>query len=251
MNLYYELLGHPVFTWEDVAQYYDNVNSAHSALTRLMDQNLAVKIRNNLYTCISGETGSPVANRFQIACAVTNTAYISHHTAIEYYGLSEQVYYEVYVSSETRFREFEFDGYSYKYVPSRIRSGIEKVQYSGGVRVTDMERTLLDSINDMDRISGIEEVVSFIRAIPGVNEKKMRLYLTEYGRQFLFQKTGYMLESYGDLEIEDDFYTFCQEHIGKSKRYLSNDIKNGIYNQKWKMVIPDAVEFSKNGEYGE
>lgn len=248
MNLYYELLGHPVFTVEDVAKYYDNINSARSAIKRLLAQELIVKIRNNLYTCISGETGSPVASRYQIACAVTSTAYISHHTAIEYYGLSDQVYYEVHVSSETRFREFEFDGYTYKYIPARIKSGVEEVGYSGGVRVTDMERTLADSIYDMDRISGIEEVISFIRSVRRMDELKLRQYLIDYKSQFLFQKMGYMLENYGNLEIGDGFYEFCQKNIEKSKRYLSKDIRHGIYNPKWKLVVPDATEYSKNGE---
>lgn len=247
MNLYYELLGHPVFTVEDVAQYYDNVNSVRSALRRLVDQGLVVRVRNNLYTCISGESGSPVANRYQVACAVTNTACISHHTAIEYYGLSDQIYYEVYVSSETKFREFEFDGYVYRYIPVRFRNGIENVGYSGGVRVTDLERTLLDSISDMDHISGIEEIISFIRAIQRLDEKRLRQYLIAYGRQFLFQKTGYLLEMYGSMEIDDGFYDFCREHIGKSKRYLSKDIRHGTYNSKWKLVVPDTIELSKNG----
>ena len=38
---------------------------------------------------------------------------ITEELAIEYYGMSDQVYYDVYVSSATRFREFEFDGYAF------------------------------------------------------------------------------------------------------------------------------------------
>lgn len=252
MNLYYELLGRPVFTAEDVSQYYNNVNSTRSTLKRLLNQNLIVKIRNNLYTCISGETGMPVANRYQIACKITDTAYLSHHTAIEYYGLSDQVYYDVYVASETRFRDFEFDGYTYKYIPAKIQSGVEEVKYSGGVRVTDLERTLTDSIKDMDDISGIEEIISFIRSIRKLDEKKLCQYLNEYGRQCLFQKTGYLLETYyANAGITDIFYEFCQKHIGKSKRYLSKDVQQGVYNSKWKLVVPDTKTFLKNGENGD
>lgn len=249
MNLYYELLGQPTFTVGDIARYYNNVNSARSALKRLLKQNLIKRIRNNLYTCISGETGAPVANRYQIACSITDTAYLSHHTAIEYYGLSDQVYYDVYVTSKTRFRTFEFDGYTYKYIPSKNQSGIEKVKYSGGVCVTDLERTLADSIKDMDNVSGIEEVISFICSIQKLNEKRLCRYLSEYNNQFLFQKTGYLLETYYDgLELSDEFYEFCQRHIGKSKRYLSKDISQGRYNSKWKLVTLDKKAFLKNGE---
>ena len=36
MNLYFDLLKKPVFKMEDVNQYYDNLESARSAVKRLM-----------------------------------------------------------------------------------------------------------------------------------------------------------------------------------------------------------------------
>lgn len=249
MNLYYELMKEPVFTTEDVNEYYKNIESARSALKRLMKQNLIAKIRKNLYTCISGETGAPIANRFQIACRITKSAYISHHTAMEYHGMSDQVYYDVYVSSETRFQEFEFDGYTYKYVHTKTQTGVESVQYSGGIRVTDVEKTLLDNIKDMDKISGIEEVIAFIQSVRKLNEQKLCQYLKEYQNQFLYQKTAYLLEMYSSASgLSDKFYQTCREHIGKSNRYLTKDMYDGSYDAKWKMVVPDSKTYLKNGE---
>ena len=170
MNLYFELLKKPVFNMEEVNEFYNNIYSARSAIKRLMKEGMVAKIRNNMYTCISGETGAPVANRFQIASHITPTSYVSHHTAMEYYGITDQVYYDVYVSSCTSFRDFAFDGYTYCFVPSKNSEGIEKPPYSGGVAVTNLERTIVDSIKDMDKISGIEEVVQKIISI--YEEKK-------------------------------------------------------------------------------
>ena len=119
MNLYFELLKKPIFNVEDVNVFYNNMDSARSAIKRLMKEGMVAKIRNNMYTCVSGETGAPVANRFQIASRITPTSYVSHHTAMEYYGIADQVYYDVYVSSETSFRDFSFDGYTYRFVASK------------------------------------------------------------------------------------------------------------------------------------
>lgn len=211
-----------------------------------------MKIRKNLYTCISGETGVPVANRFQIACSITKSAYISHHTAIEYHGMSDQVFYDVYTSSETRFQDFEFDGYTYKYVSTKTQTGVESVQYSDGVRVTDIEKTLIDSVKDMDRIAGMEEVIIFIQSIRKLNEIKLSKYLEEYQNQFLYQKMGYLLETYClGTGVTEEFYHLCLEHIGKSKRYLSSDIYHGCYNAKWKLIVADTRICQKNGENGE
>lgn len=38
--------------------------------------------------------------------------------------LANQVFYEVYVSSETKFNHFEYDHVTYKYVASRINEGV-------------------------------------------------------------------------------------------------------------------------------
>lgn len=60
MNLYFELLKKPVFHVEDVNKFYNNLDSARSAIKRLMKENMVVKIRNDMYTCISGDRKSVV-----------------------------------------------------------------------------------------------------------------------------------------------------------------------------------------------
>ena len=44
LNLYFELLKTPVFTVEDVNKYYDNMDSARSAIKRLMKEGKSVTI---------------------------------------------------------------------------------------------------------------------------------------------------------------------------------------------------------------
>ena len=107
MNLYYELLQYPIFSMKELNALYLSERTARAALGKLLKENMVLKIRNGLYTCVSGENGGPVANRFQVASAITPSSYVSHHTAFEYYGTVDQVFYEVYVGSETRFHDFE------------------------------------------------------------------------------------------------------------------------------------------------
>lgn len=248
VNLYFELLKKPVFRINDVNQYYDNIHSARSAVGRLIQEGLVMKIRNNMYTCINGETGSPVANRYQIASNITPTSYISYHTAMEYYGMADQVFYDIYVSSETSFRDFEFDGYSYHCVLSKSRDGVVTPAFSGGIFITDMERTLVDSIKEMDKISGMEEVIQNISGMRHLQEKRLLEYLDLFQNQFLYQKTGYLLQNLSEqLDLSESFFYICKNKIGKSKRYLTSDIKTGIYDDEWKLVIPKNMHTMKNG----
>ena len=176
LNLYFELLKTPVFTVEDVNKYYDNMDSARSAIKRLMKEGMVAKIRNNMYTCISGETGAPVANRFQIASKITPTSYVSHHTAMEYYGITDQVYYDVYVASETSFREFEFDGYTYRYVASKDMEGVETPALSGGIRITNRERTLVDCVKDMDKSWNRRSDTGYWKYEANAGEKSLEIF---------------------------------------------------------------------------
>jgi len=116
MKVYKELAKHPVFSINDVKKLSGNINTAYSQLNRLMKKGMIKKIRKNIYSVVNLATDQILANRYQIACAITDTSYISHHTAFEYYGLTNQVFYEVYVSSESKFNHFEFECITYKYI---------------------------------------------------------------------------------------------------------------------------------------
>ncbi len=86
------------------------------------------------------------------------------------------------------FTAFEFDDVYYRYVALRIDAGT--VQKEDGIRVTDIERTVLDSINDFEKIAGLEELLRCLEMIPFVDEEKLLWYLELYDKQFLYQWAG-------------------------------------------------------------
>lgn len=247
-NLYFKLLKTPVFTIDDVNRFCGNVRTSRSAVPRLIKKGLVAKIRNNLYTCINGQTLAPVADRFQIASAISPTSYVSHHSAVEYYGMANQIYYEVYVSSDTPFREFSFDGYIYKRIPSKFREGVVSPDYSGGIRVTDLERTVVDNIKDFEKVGGLEEIISFLESVEAVDENKLLKYLELYDNQFLYQKCGYLLSREGRLGLSADFFDVCHRKAGKSRRYLCHLAGHkGIYKPEWGLIVPDNLYVWRNG----
>ena len=132
-----------------------------------------------------------VANRYQIACAISDTAYLSHHSAFEYYGFANQVYNEVYVSSETRFNSFEYDNITYKYVASRMAEGVVVAKNTTlGVRITDIERTIIDSIHDLNKIAGLEELLNCLEGAFQTRQVGLGLIIMISGPRH--QKTGFL-----------------------------------------------------------
>lgn len=243
MKLFAELAKHPVFTIDNVKNFTDNEKTAYTQLDRLMKKNLVKKIRKNIYSVVNPTTGQLVGTRFQIACAITDTSYISHHSAFEYYGLTNQVFYEVYVSSEARFNHFEYDGVTFKYVASRMQEGVVEAKNTSGVRITGLERTVIDSINDFNKIGGLEELLNCLEGIHYIDDKKLKYYLDIYDIQGLYQRVGYLLYHYQKgMQLSEDFIDYCKSKIGKSRRYLIDERKeDNLYNSEWKLMVPKGL----------
>jgi len=246
---YKELAQYDVFSIEDVKKLTNNnLKTAYSLLERLMKKDLVRKIRKNVYSCVNPATGQVIASRNQIACAVNDTAYLSHHSAFEFYGLANQIYYTVYISSESKFRDFEFENITYKYIHSKSKMGVVKPKNTSGVRVTDLERTVVDNIKDFKKIGGFEELLNCLENVNYLDESKLKSYLEMYDIQVLYQKTGYLLSHYKEnMQLSDDFFEYCKSNIGMSTRYLlkkNNDESN--YNNEWKLVIPNNIFYVTN-----
>lgn len=237
---YAELLKLNTFTLKDVCSLVGNKKTASSMLLRLSKKGYVKKIRNNLYTCVNLADGKVVASKYHIACSINETAYISHHSAFEYIGISNHEFTEIYVSSSKRFSDFEFEGITYKYVPSKFDSGVVYPKDTKRIRITLLERTVIDSIKDFEETGGLGELLNCINSITHLDEYQLIKFLSLYNVQFLYQKTGFILEQYKDqLHLSNDFINFCKSKIGKSTRYLTKDSTK--YNKKWKLVVPEDV----------
>ena len=247
-----ELAKYPVFTIDDVKKLVGNKKTAYTQLERLMKRDRVRKVRKNIYSVVNLATGQLVASRYQIACAITDTAYISHHSAFEYYGLANQVFYEVYVSSETKFNHFEYDHVTYKYVASRMSEGVFEAKHTTKVKITDIERTVVDSIRDFNKIGGFEELLNCMEGIHYLDEKKLKRYLDKYNNQGLYQRVGYLLDYYSkEIQLSKAFIEYCKDNIGKSRRYLVSEAKgNSIYNSEWQLMVPEGL-FEVGNQGGE
>lgn len=235
-----ELSKYNTFSMDDVYYLVGNKKTASSLVLRLSKKGLVKKIKNNLYTCVNVADGSVIASRYHIACGINEASYISHHSAFEYAGVANQVYYEVYVSSNQKFKDFEFEGITYKYVASKTDAGVIKPKNTEGIRVTTLERTVVDSIKDFEKVGGLEELLNCISSIRYLDEKMLIVCLDAYNMQFLYQKTGFFLEHYkSELQLSDAFIDYCKTKTGKSTRYLTKDSET--YNTDWKLIIPDGL----------
>lgn len=240
MKYYEQLMEKRVFDYKDLSEIIsENQNTVSSLVRDYVRKNYIEQVRKGLYVVISMETGASVANRFEIGSRILQGGYISHHSAFEYFGLTNQMMYTVQVSGDGRFRPFSFDGYEYQSFQQRIKEGA--IQKENGIMVTDVERTVLDSINDLEKTGGLAELCQCLRMIPFLDEDKLLSYMQQFNKQFLYQKTGFLLEQLKeDLKLTDSFFNKCRENMGKSKRYFSDtmDRKVLVYSPLWQLYVP-------------
>lgn len=242
MNVYNQLVKYPVFTIDEVEKLTGNAKTAYYQLERLMKKGLVRRIRNTIYSAVNPENDQVMATRYQIACAITDTAYISHHSAFEYYGLTDKVLYQVYVSSETKYNHFDYNSVTYKYVASRIQEGIVD-ESTTGIRVTDLERSVIDCIHDYSKTGGFKELMRCLNEIHYLDEAKLLRYLSVYNIQGLYQRVGYILKHFQKkMELSNAFIGCCKDKIGKSRRYLLKEfIEGNIYNREWELMVPQRL----------
>ena len=177
-----------------------------------------------------------------IASHISNDAAVSYHSAFEFYGYSNQVFYETQVTSESRFRDFKYDGVTYRRIAPRITGGITEIN---GTRVTTLERTVIDSINLFEKIGGLEELLRCLALIPTLDEAALSACLAEYESGFLYQKTGYILSAFAaSLGLSDSFFAKCKSHLPKGKSYLSSESQGFIWHEEWKLYAPNTPVFS-------
>ena len=198
-----------------------------------LKQGLIRRVRKDLYVSVSLETHQPTVNKFEIASHLSPTACVSHHAALEFYGYANQVFYDMTFISQSKVKPFEFDGVSYRQIFSGISEGVSE---QNGVRVTDLERSVLDCIDAFEKVCGLEELEACLDMIPSLDEGKLRRYLPLYGKAFLYQKAGYLLEKrQSDLKLSDGFFDFCQKGIA-SRRSLG---KGTALNKRWNLYVKE------------
>jgi hypothetical protein len=80
-------------------------------------------------------------------------------------------------------------------------------------------------------------LLNCLEAIPYLKETELVKYLDSYNIQFLYQKTGFLLNLYNcRLKLSKDFIDYCKDKTSSSTRYLTKD--SSLYLHEWRLVVP-------------
>lgn len=247
LNVAYRLR---IFTLRELmeAEGGDSPLQTSKVLQRWQQQGLAVQVRRNLYCMVDLFTGLPVCDKYEIGSHLSESSYISYHSALEFHGLAHQPFNEIFVSSNSRFHPFCFEDVDYICCRQAATNKLGVTVPAGNpfTRVTDVERTLLDCFDRIDRAGGPEELSHCLEGVVMLSEDKLVAYLDAFDKAFLYQKSGYLLERIKkQAHISDSFLKMCREKGTKSVKWLTNNDESDTFVNRWRLYVPQVLTENK------
>lgn len=237
------------FTKNDIIDNFANELQYKHWLAKQVYNKKIVAIRKGLYVHMDS-SGYPLSTKFEIASKITDDSFVCYHSALEFYGVANQVFNIVMVGSSKRFNMFSFNDMEYIRKPIKINEQIMNI-VTASVRITSLERTIVDCILDIDAGGGIDEILNALEQIRVLDENKLEQVLNAYDSVLLYQKVGFILEQYKDkLMLSNAFFDMCKSHLTNQIKYFLQDEYNDIeYNSRWQLMAPKNIKSRINGGY--
>ncbi|MDI6817232.1 MAG: type IV toxin-antitoxin system AbiEi family antitoxin [Actinomycetota bacterium] len=197
-----------IFTVEDAQK----TMGSSSAATLLLLSDLArkrwlIRLTRGKYLIVplsAGEEAEHSENWYVIAKNLIEplSYYISYYSALEIHEMTIQPIFTVYISTPNRRRPKEVLGATHRFVytqASDMEWGLEDVWItpSQKVRVSDLERTIIDCLDRPDLCGGVSEIAKGIWAKRNdIDYQKLVQYVKRLNRKSVAKRLGFLLEIY-------------------------------------------------------
>jgi predicted transcriptional regulator of viral defense system len=231
---------------EAIADRFVKVN-IHYVAKRLLKAGVLYRGKGRgWYLVRSSKSNKPyIRNPFDlIQSVVGKDAVFCYASALEIHGLSRYgMATKYYVAASNGKRGRQLDEIRVAFVKLKTLDVAVATAKVGGkaLRVTDLERTIIDGIHKPKYCFGWENVASALSKVQKVNARRINKYLMELSVSSLFAKVGYTLEHFRELwhvpiEIIEDLRLYAPR---KPIRFFSN--VSGRLDKRWNLYIPDQL----------
>lgn len=234
------------FSRDELKQLYSlTQRDCSHFIDKCLHNHFIERVKNDFYA-VCNSSGLPVLEVPQIVSRIYPDSYLAMHSAFECYGSYNQVFNTVFVASVHRFRTFDYREYTIEHVEP---SNGADVQWFHGCRVSSPEQTLVDCIDKIKYSGGLEELLECLWELPSLDENKLLSILTKRNKKVLWQKIGYLLQSYNQCyQLSANFFTECKKHLSKSRRDLEKEYPfEKIWNRDWGLYTPKNLFAYQNG----
>lgn len=248
---------HPIFRHAEFIAAHTAGGRSASTSNNLLARHLAagrlVRIRRGLYA--SAPSGidplRATVDPYLTASHLTNDAVVAYHAALQFFGKSYSVWRRFHYLTRKRarpcsFRELEFVPVQ---VPAAVSSlpdwggGVVEVRHAAGlVRVTTLERALVDILDSPDKGGGWEEIWRSLEMIEFFDLDAVIEYALKLGSALTVARAGFFLEQHREtLMVEEKHFQALRAHVPGQPRYFDGARTPGRLVLPWNLVIPEYV----------
>jgi len=181
------------------------------------------------------EKGKYTLNEFVIGSMLVKPYAIAYWSALNHYGLTEQISDTVFIQTTARKKNQKIKIFGINYRIVRIkeakffgihREWIEETQ----VNITDKEKTIMDCLDNPQYCGGIIEVTKALKN-GKFDRDKLVMYADKIGNSGVIRRLGFICEFLG-IEIN------LPRIETKNYLYLDPTMpRKGVKNAKWRLII--------------
>lgn len=189
---------------------------------------------------------------YLIASRMAPDAVLAYHSALAFFGKAHShrsvlTYLTAKAARAARFREFTFRGVRY---PKPLRSererqlGIRSEDRQGlTLRVTGLERTLVDVLDRPDLSGGWEEIWRSLESVEYFDLDAVIEYAISLRNATTSAKVGFYLEQHREsLMVEERHLDRLRARRPRGRHYLTRGrAKEGRLVSGWNLIVPEAI----------
>ena len=249
----------PVFTGEELAEHLSSsgrvgARTQESLLAYHTKNGRLVRVRRGLYAVIppGADRDTYPVDPYLIASRLTRDSVLSHHTALEFHGRAYSVWQHLtYLASRPleplTFRSHVFRGA--RFPEALVRSGKEHfdvltTERAGmSLRVTSLERTLVDVLDRPHHSGGWEEVWRSLESVEFFDLEKVVEYALLLGNATTASKVGFFLDQHREaLMVEESHLRTLRHRRPRQPHYMDRTRRRpGSLVAEWNLVVPIEV----------
>jgi len=250
---------HPLFRFEDFASAHREGEArkpvaSQAVLRQHVRAGHLLHVRRGLYAVVPRGTLAEdlQVDPFLLASRLAPDAVIAYHAALQLHGRAHSLSRRVTYLTCTRAKPFEFHGG--EFVPVPVRPSLRRLPDLGGgfvdvrrnglpVRVTTLERTLVDVLDAPRHGGGCEEIWRSLESVEFFDVDAVTDYALKLGSAVTVAKVGFFLEQHREeLMLEESHLALLQEHAPSQPMYLERGRReSGKLLARWNLVVPERV----------
>jgi predicted transcriptional regulator of viral defense system len=214
-------------------------------MSSLMRKKWVLALKRGLYAIVPLDVGvkgadSFILHNFVIASHLVEPYYIGYWSALNHYGLSEQIPRTVLVATTKPKMALKILDSDYYFVTLQKKKffGFDEVELEGWkVNISSPEKTIADCLDHPEHSGGTDEIARAIYFNHGeIDLRKVYGFAQRMKNNTILKRLGYILEASALLDRYENLF----RRFSPSKGYPAFDPlspKKGKFNSRWGLLI--------------